>query len=89
MLGIFFSICFAEKQRQEIAYGCYQNFSIRSGPLDAARLCPTLGMQSLDEKLALLRVRGGAAPGPQPWCILQTGVKALLCLHGDSMQQPT
>ena len=29
-------------------------------------ICPTLGMQSSDKKLALLRVRGGAAPSPRP-----------------------
>ena len=29
-------------------------------------ICPTLGMQSQDKKLALLQVRGGAAPSPRP-----------------------
>ena len=29
-------------------------------------ICPTLGMQSSDKKLALLQVRGGAAPSPRP-----------------------
>ena len=38
MKGMRFYSIFVLQKRQKIAYGCYQNFSIRSGPLDAAHL---------------------------------------------------
>ena len=64
MKGMRFYSIFVLQKRQEIAYGCYQNFSIRSGPLDAAHLPNPRNAKLGQKNLPFFRCGVGRPPAP-------------------------